>query len=139
MTIVVPANMADLPLDENSPQIPDRLYFRIGEVSQLVGVATSVLRYWEKEFPALSPKKTGTGRRLYKRRDVELLLEVKRLLYEKRYTIEGARKYLEKRPKREAQLPSRAVSQPALFGAPPALEAIRKELADILELLKRSN
>jgi len=131
--------MADLPLEENSPQIPDRLYFRIGEVSQLVGVATSVLRFWEKEFPALSPKKTGTGRRLYRRRDVELLLEVKRLLYEKRYTIEGARKYLEKRPKRETPPPARAVSQAALFGAPPALETIRKELADILELLKRSN
>ncbi len=139
MTIVAPANMADLPLEDNSPQIPDRLYFRIGEVSQLVGVATSVLRFWEREFPALSPKKTGTGRRMYRRRDVELLLEVKRLLYEKRYTIEGARKHLEKRSKREAPPSARPASQAALFGAPPALEAIRKELADILELLKRSN
>lgn len=128
--------MADLPLEENATQIPDRLYFRIGEVSQLIGVPAYVLRFWEKEFPALSPKKSGTGRRLYRRKDVELLLEVKRLLYERRYTIEGARKYLKSRSRRAALKHEKAASQATLFAAPPALESIRKELADILALLK---
>lgn len=128
--------MADLPLEENATQIPDRLYFRIGEVSQLIGVPAYVLRFWEKEFPALSPKKSGTGRRLYRRKDVELLLEVKRLLYERRYTIEGARKYLKSRSRRAAPKHEKPVSQATLFAAPPALESIRKELADILALLK---
>ncbi|HSB14676.1 MAG TPA: MerR family transcriptional regulator [Bryobacteraceae bacterium] len=137
MTVVARANMADLPLDDNTPQIPDRLYFRIGEVSQLVGVPPHVLRFWEKSFPALSPKKSGTGRRLYRRKDVELLLEVKRLLYERRYTIEGARKYLESRPRRAVQKPAQESSQATLFAAPPALESIRHELAEILALLKR--
>src|SRR5947208_12183225 len=79
--------------------IPDKLYFRIGEVSRLTGVKQYVLRYWESEFPGLGPKKSGTGHRLYRRKDVELLLEIKHLLYEKRFTIEGARKWLEDRRK----------------------------------------
>ncbi len=128
--------MADLPLDDDTPQIPDRLYFRIGEVSQLIGVPPYVLRFWEKEFTALAPKKSGTGRRLYRRKDVELLLEVKRLLYERRYTIEGARKHLESLPRRAVQKPAREASQATLFAAPPALESIRKELVEILALLK---
>ena len=79
---------------DNSPQpIPDKLYFRIGEVSRLTGVKQYVLRYWESEFAGLGPKKSGTGHRLYRRKDVELLLEIKHLLYEKRFTIEGARKW----------------------------------------------
>ena len=73
-------------------EIPDKLYFRIGEVSRLAGVKAYVLRYWETEFPAIAPKKSGTGQRLYRRKDVELILEIKYLLYEKRFTIEGARK-----------------------------------------------
>src|ERR1051326_5874218 len=77
-----------------SPEIPDKLYFRIGEVSALLGVETYVLRYWETEFPTLAPKKSGTGHRLYRRKDVELLLRIKHLLYEKRFTIEGARQSL---------------------------------------------
>src|SRR3954453_21045787 len=86
--------MTDVATHPESPEIPDKLYFRIGEVSSLLGVETYVLRYWESEFPSLSPKKSGTGHRLYRRKDVELLLQIKRLLYEKRYTIEGARQSL---------------------------------------------
>src|SRR5438132_7583779 len=78
-------------------EIPDKLYFRIGEVARLASIKPYVLRFWETEFPSLGPKKSGTGHRLYRRKEVELVLEIKRLLYEKRYTIEGARKFLEAR------------------------------------------
>src|SRR5437667_4267680 len=86
--------MTDVAL-QPTPEIPDKLYFKIGEVSELLGVEAYVLRYWETEFPARSPKKSGTGHRLYRRKDVELLLRIKHLLYEKRYTIEGARHALQ--------------------------------------------
>src|ERR1019366_2070183 len=81
------------------PEIPDKLYFRIDDVARLAGIKPYVLRFWETEFPALGPKKSGTGHRLYRRKDVEMVLEIKRLLYEQRFTIEGARKFLETRPK----------------------------------------
>jgi DNA-binding transcriptional MerR regulator len=73
-------------------QIPDRLYFRIGDVADLVGVKPYVLRYWETEFPLVSPQKSNTGQRVYRRTDVETLLMIKHLLYQERYSIEGARK-----------------------------------------------
>src|SRR5512142_2735358 len=84
-------SMTDLALQSEQPIIPDKLYFKIGEVSELLGVESYVLRYWETEFAVLSPKKSGTGHRLYRRKDVELLLRIKHLLYEKKFTIEGAR------------------------------------------------
>jgi DNA-binding transcriptional MerR regulator len=132
--------MSEPAAGELRPEIPDKLYFRIGEVSRLAGIKPYVLRFWETEFSSLGPKKSGKGHRLYRRKDVELVLEIKRLLYEKRYTIEGARKYLDARSREvgvksaDAGKPSRP--QPALFGdTGPALEAIRKELTEILELL----
>src|SRR5207237_8489992 len=79
----------------NAPEIPDKLFFRIGEGSSLLGLEPYVLRYWESEFPSLSPKKSGTGHRLYRRKDVELLLRIKHLRYEKRFTIAGARQPLQ--------------------------------------------
>ena len=79
--------------------IPNKLYFKIGEVARLTGVKPYVLRYWETEFTGLGPKKSGTNQRQYRRKDVELVLEIKRLLYEKRFTIEGARKHLGTRNK----------------------------------------
>src|SRR5947209_15462043 len=82
-------------------EIPDKLYFRIGDVARLAGIKPYVLRFWETEFPGLGPKKSGTGHRLYRRKDVELVLEIKRLLYDKRYTIEGARKMLDHRSRVE--------------------------------------
>jgi len=85
----------DVALQSGTPDIPDKLYFKIGEVSDLLGVEPYVLRFWETEFPVLQPKKSGTGHRLYRRKDVELLLRIKHLLYEKRYTIEGARQSLQ--------------------------------------------
>ena len=77
---------------ENSVQIPDKLFFRIGDVADLVGVKPYVLRYWESEFPVITPEKTTTGQRVYKKTDVETLLLIKHLLYQERYSIEGARK-----------------------------------------------
>src|ERR1700674_2977091 len=77
-------------------EIPDKLYFRIGEVARLAGIKPYVLRFWETEFPSLGPRKSGTGHRLYRRKDVELVLEIKRLLYDQRFTIEGARKFLKR-------------------------------------------
>jgi DNA-binding transcriptional MerR regulator len=127
--------MPDLaPLPE-TPDIPEKLFLRIGEVSALVGVEPYVLRYWETEFPALAPKKTKSaagGHRLYRRKDVELLLRIKHLLYEQRFTIEGARQLLQSEPKR----PEPSDHQQALFPNDGALPMIRKELAEILSLLK---
>ncbi|MGA3023657.1 MAG: MerR family transcriptional regulator [Bryobacteraceae bacterium] len=122
-------------------EIPDKLYFRIGEVSRLAGIKPYVLRFWETEFPALVPRKSGTGHRLYRRKDVEAVLEIKRLLYEKRYTIEGARKLLEGRGKSasaSAQARKTTRQQTGLFPAPApagALDEVRRELRAILELL----
>jgi DNA-binding transcriptional MerR regulator len=124
---------------EHRPEIPDKLYFRIGEVSRLAGIKPYVLRFWETEFSSLGPKKSGKGHRLYRRKDVELVLEIKRLLYDNRYTIEGARKFLDSRSREIVAKPvvaKAAPPQPELFsdhGA--ALAVIRKELSEILQLL----
>jgi DNA-binding transcriptional MerR regulator len=135
--------MRQTAVSEQRPEIPDKLYFRIGEVSRLAGIKPYVLRFWETEFPSLGPKKSGKGHRLYRRKDVELVLEIKRLLYEKRYTIEGARKFLDSRgrdgtakaPDTTAKVPSR--SQGDLFqNHAHALDAVRKELTEILDLLR---
>lgn len=121
-------------------EIPDKLYFRIGEVSKLTGVKPYVLRFWETEFGNLGPRKSGTGHRLYRRKDVELVLEIKHLLYEKRYTIEGARKWLETRAKPESVKTTPAKTpekQGELFpSGAPVLDQIRAELQEILRLLK---
>jgi DNA-binding transcriptional MerR regulator len=127
--------MTEVAAQSDTPQIPDKLYFRIGEVSSLLGVEPYVLRYWETEFPSLAPKKSGAGHRLYRRKDVELLLKIKHLLYEKRYTIQGARQWLHdesRKPASAAKPFHRGMA--TLFGDP--IPDIRRELASILELLK---
>lgn len=78
----------------SADQIPDKMYFRIGEVAELIGVKSHVLRYWEKEFATLKPQKSRAGQRMYRRRDVETLLHIRGLLYDLGYTIAGARKML---------------------------------------------
>lgn len=85
------------------PRLPDKIYFKIGEVSHIVGVKPYVLRFWETEFNPLKPGKAPSRHRLYKKKDVELLLEIKRLLYAEGYTIEGARKRLKEGKKEERQ------------------------------------
>ena len=125
--------MTDSAVPKETPEIPDKLYFRIGEVAGLLGVEAYVLRYWESEFPTLAPKKSGTGHRLYRRKDVELLLKIKHLLYDKRFTIEGARQTLHNESKEsKPKVPDR--QQADLF--PDPLAGIRSELAAILQILK---
>ncbi len=75
--------------------IPDKLFFKIGEVCELVGVQAHVLRYWETEFPMLSPQKNQSGQRSYRKKDVEIALKIKQLLYKEMFTIAGARKKLQ--------------------------------------------
>ena len=120
--------------------IPDKLFFRIGEVSQLVGVEAYVLRYWESEFKCLSPKKSDTGQRMFRRKDVEMLLQIKDLLYNRKFTIEGARKVLAERSvakKAEPKKKGKVVQQQrSLFGAPDPLTEIRREVVSILALLR---
>jgi len=83
--------------------IPNKLYFKIGEVSELTGIKPYVLRYWETEFNIVRPSKTPSNQRLYRRKEVELILEIKRLLYEDRFTIAGAKRVLQERSKTKDQ------------------------------------
>ena len=88
-------NDAELPdVTEGEGEIPDRRYYRIGEVSRITGVKAYVLRYWESEFRWMAPQKSRSKQRLYRRRDIEMILLIKKLLYGQRYTIAGARKKL---------------------------------------------
>jgi DNA-binding transcriptional MerR regulator len=98
---------------DSTPAIPDRLYFKIGDVARICDLETYVLRFWETQFPQLKPNKSGTGQRLYRRRDVELVLEIKRLVHVQGYTLPGARQALDqahRRPmvQRGAQLNSQS-------------------------------
>lgn len=86
------------------PELPDKLYFKIGEVAKIVGVKPYVLRYWESEFNMIRPGKTLSKHRLYRRRDVETLLQIKHLLHAERYTIEGAKRRLKGAPRLAQQL-----------------------------------
>ena len=113
--------------------IPDKLYFRIGEVSKLTQTKPYVLRFWETEFPTLKPVKSKSGHRLYRREDVEAVLEIKRLLYGKGFTISGARKHLADNSRSEAE--QRHLFLSTLDGA--ELRAIRHELQAILTMLSR--
>jgi len=107
-------------------------------VSHLVGVEAYVLRYWESEFPGLSPRKSSSGQRMFRRKDVELLLRIKHLLYSQKFTIEGARKALSEQSKEKnkpgAPSKSSPVRQTELFAANPMTE-IRKQVSDIIQLL----
>ena len=117
---------------DETPAIPDKLYFRIGEVSQLVGIEAYVIRFWESEFPALSPKKSSSGQRMFRRKDVELLIEIKRLLYDRKFTIEGARKALLEQSRVSSK---KQPQQEELFPSENPLPEIRREVAEIIKLL----
>jgi DNA-binding transcriptional MerR regulator len=89
--------MASYKMGNNEPykkELPDKLYFRVGEVGTIVGVPAYVLRFWETEFKRINPKRTPSGQRLYRKKDVELILKIKHLLYEKKFTIQGAKQHL---------------------------------------------
>ena len=105
-------------------QIPEqKKFFRIGEVSRIIGVEPYVLRYWESEFPQIRPVRADTNQRTYQKKDLELILEIKRLLYEEKLTIEGARQRLKQ--KREKA----AVADAAL------IEEVKRDLQEILKAL----
>src|SRR5262247_2686876 len=107
-----------------TPEIPDKLFFKISEVCEIVGVEPYVLRFWETEFPNFAPEKSKAGHRVYKRKDVENVLRIKELLYERGFTIAGARKQLSK-------------SRGSKEDRDQVLARVREELRDILTLLRR--
>jgi DNA-binding transcriptional MerR regulator len=111
--------------------IPDKLYFRIGEVSRLCGLPSYVLRFWETEFNQLKPSKSGTGQRMYRKVDVENVLRIKKLLYDQGFTIAGARQQLRAETKRK--------QSPLPFAVPTPnrgeLKQVRQGLREILGIL----
>ncbi len=117
--------------------IPDKLYFRIGEVGRLCDVPAYVLRFWESEFPQLKPHKGGTGQRLYRRRDVEMALRIKNLLYSEGYTIPGARQFLKSEVRQsEPQLAlSIETMQPQVDAG--QLRTLQKNLRDLHAMLSK--
>jgi DNA-binding transcriptional MerR regulator len=120
----------------SASEIPDKLYFRIGDVARICEVPAYVLRFWESEFPQLKPNKGGTGQRLYRRRDVELALRVKTLLYDEGYTIPGARSVLKSEFRQKE--PQLALPGAALPGSDvKQLRGLRRELEAIATLLAR--
>ena len=105
-------------------EIPDKLYFRVGEVSKITAVPAYVLRFWETEFRSIRPKRTPSGQRLYRKTDIERILTIKHLLYERRFTIQGAKQHLK----------TRAIKKKETRSSIP-LSEIRKELRHIRDLL----
>lgn len=113
--------------------IPEKLYFRIGEVSELCRLPASVLRFWESEFPQLKPIKSNTGQRMYRRQDVESVLRIRDLLYGRGFTIAGARQFLgseKKAGRSQAALPFPSVRASRL-------SVIRNEVQEVMALLSR--
>ena len=105
-------------------QIPEqKKFFRIGEVSRIIGVEPYVLRYWESEFPQIRPVRADTNQRTYQKKDLELILEIKRLLYEEKLTIEGARQRLKQKREKAAV---------AVAGL---IEEVKTDLQEILKTL----
>lgn len=126
--------MSDLSLKrlfDQDDRVPEKLFYKIGEVSRIAGVEPYVLRYWETEFSFLKPRKTASGQRVYSRKDLEMVLQIKRLLYEERYTIEGVRKKLG-----EAIPTKTSVISPSNNEAKEVLERVKRRLRDILASLQ---
>ena len=133
------------------PKIPNKLFFKIGEVCEITDTQPYVLRYWESEFPALAPAKNTSGQRIYRRRDIETVLRIKQLLYEEGFTIAGAKKRLEMEMAGRTPTPSSAPpggnggDGPAASGGAggeatrKALHEIRDQLREILTLLDRND
>jgi DNA-binding transcriptional MerR regulator len=116
-----------------TPTIPDRLYFKIGDVARILKVEPYVLRFWESQFPQLKPNKSGTGQRLYRKRDVEIAVEIKRLVYGEGYTLSGARQALGQAKRAE---PQAAVAAPAQAQAPAA--TVGKKRDKVAEVVVRA-
>ena len=126
-------------LPPSTTEIPDRLYFRIGDVARICGVEPYVLRFWETQFPNLKPNKGGTGQRLYRRREVELALRIQQLVHQEGYTLAGARQALEAAPRPRAKqgvLPlSNEQAQKRLEAATAVIGRERAELRELARQL----
>jgi len=133
-------------------KIPNKLFFKIGEVCEITDTQPYVLRYWESEFPMLAPAKNSSGQRIYRRRDIETVFRVKQLLYEEGFTIAGAKKRIEAEMAGRAPTPQSAagmtttpsaVTPSSGAGADErlrkALDEVREELREILTVLGRSD
>ncbi|MGD8447949.1 MAG: MerR family transcriptional regulator [Desulfobacterales bacterium] len=105
-------------------ELPDKLYFKVGEVSAIVGVPAYVLRFWESEFKKINPKRSDSGQRLYRKSDIELILKIKHLLYDKKFTIQGAKQHLKIKPDEKKAKPSTI-----------SLDEIRIRLKNIRDLI----
>jgi len=123
----------------NSPQpltlFPEKLFYKIGEVGKLVGVESYVLRYWESEFPFLKPRKSKSGQRIYSKSDVDLLLHIKYLLYEEKYTIDGVRRKLGSDPELRSPVDIQeeaGVNQDAAADVEKILTMVKSRLIEIL-------
>lgn len=123
---------------EDTPTIPDRLYFKIGDVARICGLEAYVLRFWESQFPQLKPNKSGTGQRLYRRRDVEMVLDIKRLVHGEGYTLAGARQALEqtqRRPSPQQPLSFKTAPSRRTDGVANTIARARAELREIAGIL----
>ena len=118
-----------------TPTIPDRLYFKIGDVARILKVEPYVLRFWESQFPQLKPNKSGTGQRLYRKRDVEIAVEIKRLVYGEGYTLSGARQALGQARRAEPQA-AVAATAPSQAQAPAA--TVTKKRDKVAEVVVRT-
>jgi len=107
--------------------IPDKLYYKIGEVTDITGLAGYVLRFWESEFKTISPRRTESGQRLYRKTDIEAILKIKHLLYERKFTIPGARKHLKSLHDPKSTPPGRSITS----------DELRSELLSIRDLLNK--
>lgn len=117
------------------PNLPEKLYYSIREVSDYTGVKAHVLRYWEQEFPTLKPRKNRAGNRSYRPRDIQQVVMIKKLLYEDGFKIDGARRLLKEEPEKIEQLD--------LLAAPPEVQRkekvarLKRDVADLLEFVRR--
>src|SRR3954469_3179931 len=119
---------------EKAVSIPDRMYFRIGEVADIVGVKPYVLRYWESEFPLLSPNKSNSQQRMYSRTDVENALLIKHLLYDLRFSIEGAKKRISEMRRQGELSEARKVKIVIEAERYDQIDEAKRELREIIEL-----
>lgn len=122
-------------------RIPNKLFFKIGEVCEITDTQPYVLRYWESEFPALAPAKNSSGQRIYRRRDIETVLRIKQLLYEEGFTIAGAKKrleqeLLEKNGTERRGAPEDELSEPGTVAVPAADERTRLVLIEVRQQLR---
>jgi DNA-binding transcriptional MerR regulator len=132
----------------DAKKIPNKLFFKIGEVCEITDTQPYVLRYWESEFPALAPAKNSSGQRIYRRRDIETVLRIKQLLYDEGFTIAGAKKRLESEMQGRVDSPQATPTPtpPGNGGAgngeggrDDALKQVREGLREILTLLERND